>query len=96
MPELPANGGSMKRMSAKEQEYQYWKENTARQAVIERDGNHCQCCLRPAYESEKLDIDHVLSKGSRPDLKRSIDNMQLLCRWPCHRNKTDRKECLHE
>lgn len=86
----------MRRMSAKEQEYQEWKENVARPAVIERDGNMCQCCGRPAYDGEKLDLDHVLGKGSHPELKRNLDNFQLLCRWPCHRNKTDNKECLHD
>lgn len=84
-----------KQQSDKELEYQEWKEQVARPAVIERDGNHCQCCLRPAYEEEKLDLDHKDGKGSHPKDKRNIKKLQLLCRFPCHRNKTDNKPCPH-
>lgn len=83
------------KQSAKEQEYQIWKEEIARPILIERDGNKCSCCGRPARRGEKLDIEHTLTKGSRPDLKRDLDNMKLFCRFPCHRNKTDGKICLH-
>lgn len=86
----------MNRQSAKEKDYQIWKEDTARPAVIERDGNKCQCCRRPAHEGEKLDLDHIKSKGSHPELKRDINNLRLLCRWPCHRNRTDHIPCLHQ
>lgn len=85
----------MKRQSTKELEYQAWKEGIARPTIIDRDGNKCQCCGRPAYPEELLDIDHIKSKGSHPELKRDINNMQLLCRFPCHRRKTDRLPCVH-
>ena len=86
----------MRRQSTKEEQYQLWKEDVARPFIIERDGNICRCCLRPAYDGEKLDIDHILGKGGlHAGLKRSLNNMQLLCRFPCHRNKTDHKKCQH-
>lgn len=80
------------KQTAKELEYQIWKEAIARPAVIERDGWGCQCpgvCWNLG-----TDLDHKLGKGSHPGMKRDIANLQLLCR-PCHNNKTDLKECLH-
>ena len=85
-----------KQQSDKEKEYQVWKEQVARPALIERDGgNYCTCCGRPAYNGEKLDIEHTLTKGSRPDLKRDLDNLTLMCRYPCHFRKTNGLICEH-
>lgn len=83
------------RQSAKEISYQVWKETVARPFLTKRDGNSCHCCGRPAWEGEKLDIEHELGKGSHPELKKDLDNLRLFCRIPCHRNKTDGKPCLH-
>lgn len=80
--------------SDKEKAYQVWKETIARDYVINRDGNNCRCCNRSARKDEKLDIDHIRSKGSTPAMKTSLTNMQLLCR-NCHIKKTDGKECKH-
>lgn len=73
---------------------QVWKETIARPYLIKRDGNFCKCCKRQAYEGEKLDIEHKLTKGSRPDLKAKLTNLRLYCR-DCHRNRTDHIECSH-
>jgi 5-methylcytosine-specific restriction endonuclease McrA len=73
-------------------DYQDWKELIARPSVVERDGNKCQCvggCWRIG-----TDLDHIRNKGSRPDLKKDISNLQLLCRI-CHNNKTDLIICIH-
>lgn len=83
------------KQSYKEQIYQEWKEGVARLKIIKRDGNLCQCCGRQANNEEKLDIDHIISKGSRPDLKTDLNNLQLLCRAPCHFKKTNNILCLH-
>lgn len=104
---LPKNGNPLSRpnrpivvrralpkQSQKEKDYQQWKETVARPFIIKRDGNMCSCCMRPAYEGEKLDIDHIKGKGSHPSLKRDLDNFQLLCRV-CHQRKTDHLPCLH-
>lgn len=82
-------------MSANEAQYQIWKETVARPAIIARDGNKCSCCGRPAEAGEKLDLEHTLGKGSHPGLKRDLKNLTLMCRFPCHRNKTDGVECVH-
>jgi len=94
-PQPLKRGKRLRRQSDKEKEYQVWKETVARPALIERDGNACSCCHRGAYHEEKLDIEHTLNKGSHPALKRDLNNMTLMCRIPCHRNKTDGKVCLH-
>lgn len=83
------------KQSAKEIAYQDWKETIARPALIARDGNQCSCCHRPAYDGEKLDIEHTKGKGSHPELKKDLNNLTLMCRIPCHKNKTDGKKCLH-
>lgn len=81
--------------SAKEMDYQYWKETEARPFLIKRDGNECHCCGRPALFSEKLDIEHTEGKGSHPERKRDLTNLRLFCRYPCHDNKTNNRECIH-
>lgn len=85
----------IRQQSDKELEYQKWKEEVARPFLIARDGNLCSCCGRDAYPGEKLDIEHTLGKGSHPSQKRDLNNLTLMCRFPCHRNKTDGKKCDH-
>lgn len=85
----------IKKRSDKQIAYEVWLEETARPFIINRDGNFCVCCKRAAYEYEKLDIEHEKTKGSRPDLKREIRQLRLMCRFPCHRNRTDRIPCTH-
>lgn len=85
-----------KLQSDKELDYQEWKETVARPAIIRRDGNWCFCCGRPARPSERLDLEHTQPKGSHPELKRQLTNLRLFCRYPCHFNKTNHLECLHE
>ena len=84
-----------KQRSTKEVVYQSWKESECRPALIARDGNVCSCCHRHATDGEKLDIEHTLTKGSRPDLKHDLDNLTLMCRVPCHYNKTNGLPCPH-
>lgn len=46
------------------------------------------CNVKLCGSRNMLDVDHILTKGSRPDLKRDLDNMQYLCR-PHHIAKTN-------
>lgn len=73
------------------QELAGWIRDVGRPAVIKRDGEKCACC---GSTWDDLTVDHIKTKGSRPDLKRDINNLQLLC-YVCHRNKTDHIPCLH-
>lgn len=86
---------AIKKRSERQIEYHKWLEQVARPYLIERDGNDCFCCGRPCHFKEKLDIEHTKPVGSNPQLKRSLSNMRLYCRFPCHRNKTDGKPCVH-
>lgn len=55
-------------------------------------GHICMCC----GVGGKLDVDHIIEKGGHPKLKYELDNLRYLCRFPCHANKTAKKECPHE
>lgn len=83
---------AIRKISAKQRKHLIWIEEVARPYLIEKFGDICQCCKEVHYPH---DVDHILSKGSRPDLKEDLDNLQLLGRFPCHRLKTDHIECTH-
>lgn len=68
-----------------------YRENVAKPYLDRTVGHTCACCGRG---DRHLDVDHIINKGSRPDLKYDLNNMQYLCR-PCHRAKTDRQVCNH-
>lgn len=82
-----------KSVSARELDYQEWKESVARPYLISHYENRCACCDF-FFGTVKLDIDHIKNKGSHPELKRDLGNLQLLCRQ-CHARKTDRVACPH-
>lgn len=84
---------AIKKQSSKQISYKDWLESVARPYLIAKLGNYCSCCRRPALGGEKLDIEHTLGVGSHAGLKRDLNNMTLMCRFPCHRNKTDHKPC---
>lgn len=84
----------IRQISDKQAEYHKWLEEVARPYLIEKFGNVCSCCMRTF--KTKLDIEHTKEVGSHAELKKDLNNMTLMCRFPCHRNKTDNKECLHE
>ena len=54
-----------------------------RRAVLERDGYRCLACGKAGF----LEVDHVvpLARGGAP---LDLDNLQSLCRRPCHKNKS--------
>ena len=70
----------IKQVSDKQAKYHNWLEDIARPYLIDRLGNKCSCCSRPAIDVEKLDIEHAITKGSRPDLKQNLDNLTLMFR----------------
>ena len=67
-----------------------WIKEIGRPELIRRYGEVCNCC----GTHDDLTVDHIKTKGSRPDLKKNIDNLQFLC-FVCHRNKTDHLTCVH-
>jgi 5-methylcytosine-specific restriction endonuclease McrA len=68
-------------------EYTKWQKfrPQAFEKLIQRDGNRCKMC---GISQKNYDIDHIITKGSRRDLKYDLTNLQLLCR-NCHIIKTN-------
>ena len=54
-----------------------------RRLVLDRDGWRCRSCGRAG----RLQVDHIkpLSAGGEPY---DLENLQALCAFPCHRDKT--------
>ncbi|RWR14313.1 HNH endonuclease [Paenirhodobacter populi] len=61
-----------------------------RQQILERDGWKCRCC----GERRRLEIDHIKSVRTHPELSFDPRNLQALC-GACHTRKT-RIECGHK
>lgn len=53
------------------------------QEVLERDRG---CCVVCGSDSPMVQIAHIRSRGSRPDLLNEITNLALLC-WSCHQTR---------
>jgi hypothetical protein len=90
---LPRPEKRIRQRSDKQLEYENWLEEVARPYLIAKYGNMCSCCRQYWSVRDKLDIEHTLTKGSRPDLKKDLDNLTLMCRYPCHYNKTNGIPC---
>lgn len=84
----------MQRFGRRAKELAEWVKEVGRPAVILRDGEVCNCA--GCNHTTNLDVDHIKGKGAHPELKQEISNLQLLCRFPCHFNKTNGILCTHE
>lgn len=65
-------------------EYQAWRDTVAIPYLDKRYGHMCAYCANTG----NLDVDHILNRGSHPQLKMNLKNVQFLCRR-CHYLKTD-------
>lgn len=72
-------------------EYEKWRDEVARPYLIEKYGEACVDCGGERCGNKQLDVDHIEGRGSHADLKMSIDNVQLLGRYPCHDDKTNHR-----
>lgn len=80
-------------ITKKGKEYLRWekfRKDTAIPYLDNTFGHACRCC----GVGGALDIDHIHGKGSHPQLKYQLSNLQYLCR-NCHHNKTINLECKH-
>lgn len=68
-------------------EYDKWRREVAIPYLDEKFGRLCVYC----GATERLDINHIKTRGSRPDLKMEITNIEYACRL-CHTKLTDGKE----
>ena len=51
----------------------------------------CECC----GSWNGSDADHTKSKGANPEVRYDDNFKQILCRFPCHYNKTNNIKCSH-
>lgn len=71
-------------------EYEVWRDTVARPYLDKTYGHVCANCGLGDYGMHILDVDHKLNRGSHPELKKVLTNVQWLGRYPCHSEKTDR------
>lgn len=64
--------------------YAEFKKTVAIPYLNEKYGRKCQVC----GTHNNLEIDHIKGRGSHPELKYDLDNLQYLC-TKHHRQKTD-------
>lgn len=78
----------LKRPKQKGKEYERWRkfrEEVATPYLDKTYGHRCVDC----GVGGKLDIDHLITRGSRPDLKYDLQNLMYRCRM-CHIVKTNK------
>ena len=68
-------------------EYDRWRKFRDTKAIPYLDKTFGHKCRRCGV-TENLDVDHIHGRGSHPQLKYQLSNLQYLCR-SCHRLKTD-------
>jgi hypothetical protein len=58
-------------------EYEKWRDKVAKPYLDKQYGRKCSVagCL-----NIDLDVDHIITRGSRPDLKMELSNLRYLCR----------------
>lgn len=70
-------------------EYEEWRDTVAIPYLDRTTGRICQRCFGARCGNRQLDVDHKKNRGSNPQLKMDLNNIQYLGRYPCHAEKTD-------
>lgn len=70
----------MKKFGKQTTRYNEFRDKVARPYLIATFGNKCAHCERADLS---LDVDHIKKRGSHPELKYDLNNLQLMCRR-CH------------
>lgn len=73
----------MKKLGKAGQKYKAFRNDVAYPYLAKKFGKKCTHC---SATDVPLDVDHIIKRGSHPELKYDLDNMQLLCR-SCHHKK---------
>ena len=60
-----------------------------RKRVMDRDSWLCQVCLKAGRITPATEVDHIIPKSKGGD--DSMHNLQAICRYPCHAEKTQRE-----
>lgn len=71
-------------------EYEKWRDEVARPYLVKKYGRRCAACGGKRCGNKRLDVDHIKNRGSHYHLRMDLKNVQLLGRFPCHVEKTDR------
>ncbi len=69
-------------------EYDVWRDKIAKPYLDKRYGH--VCAKRGCNVTEGLEVDHKKGRGSHPELKYQVTNLQYLC-FTHHREKTEHK-----
>jgi 5-methylcytosine-specific restriction endonuclease McrA len=73
----------MKPIGKQGRKYQEFRNTVAYPYLVATFGEKCAICKQPG---KNLDVDHIQKRGSHPELKYELSNLQLLCRR-CHNIK---------
>lgn len=76
-------GKPISKIGKRTKEYNEWRINVAIPYLDKTYGHKCNNC----GATGALDIDHIKPRGSNPQLKMQLNNIQYLCR-SCHIKKT--------
>ena len=57
--------------------YEIWRDEIACPFLDETFGHVCS--VKDCDITDHLEVDHIINRGSRPDLKMNLDNVQYLC-----------------
>lgn len=77
------NRKPIKQIGKKTLTYNKWRDTVAIPYLTSKYGYRCALC----GATEALDVDHILKRGSHPELKMSLANIRYLCR-DCHIKET--------
>lgn len=72
-------------------EYEVWRDTIAIPYLDKTYGHICAKCGQGDYGLHILEVDHIQNRGSHPELKMVLTNVQWLGRIPCHSDKTDHR-----
>lgn len=70
-------------------EYEAWRDAVAKPYLDEHFGKICAACGGARCHNKLLDVDHIQNRGSSPQAKMDLGNVQYLGRFPCHYEKTN-------
>lgn len=67
----------IKQMGRRGMEYKEWRDNVA---IPYLDTTFGRKCSVEGCKNTNLDVDHILKRGSHPELKMDLSNVRYLCR----------------
>lgn len=78
----------IKKRGKRSEAYEVWKKTIAIPYLDKKYGRVCAACKGVRCGNQQLDVDHIKNRGSHPQLRMDVKNVQYLGRFPCHFEKT--------